>query len=47
MPTVSQLIKKPRKSQAKKASAAALKRWINAKDRDYKSYSSWRFLIEQ
>ncbi len=40
MPTISQLVKKPRKKQTKKAHAAALKRWFNAKDRKYKTYHS-------
>ncbi len=36
MPTISQLIRKPRKSIKKKTRSAALKRWFNAKDRKYK-----------
>lgn len=40
MPTVAQLVRKPRKSPKKKTKAAALKRWYNAKDRKFKSYAS-------
>jgi small subunit ribosomal protein S12 len=40
MPTVQQLIKKPRKKTTKRVRVAALKRWFNAKDRKYKTYSS-------
>ncbi len=40
MPTVSQLVRKPRKKQIKKARSVALKKWFNAKDRIYKVYSS-------
>ena len=37
MPTVSQLVRKPRKKQIKKARSVALKKWFNAKDRIYKT----------
>ena len=40
MPTTSQLVRKPRKSVKKKAKAAALKRWFNAKDRKFKTNPS-------
>lgn len=40
MPTASQLVRRGRKTVTKKAKAAALKRWFNAKDRVYKTYSS-------
>lgn len=35
MPTVSQLVRKPRKKPAKKKKKAALRRWFNSKDRRY------------
>ena len=40
MPTVSQLVRKGRKKQLKKARAAALKKWFNAKDRKFKTIAS-------
>lgn len=40
MPTVQQLVRKPRKKQTKKQKATALKRWFNAKDRRYKELAS-------
>lgn len=40
MPTVSQLVRKPRKTQTKKAKATALKRWFNAKDRTFSTLPS-------
>ncbi len=40
MPTVSQLVRKPRKTQTKKAKSTALKRWFNAKDRTFKTIPS-------
>jgi small subunit ribosomal protein S12 len=40
MPTISQLVRKPRKRIRKKAKTAALKRWFNAKDRRFKEISS-------
>ncbi len=40
MPTVSQLVRKPRKRQTKKAKSTALKRWFNAKDRTFKTIPS-------
>ena len=40
MPTVLQLIRKPRKRFAKKTKRAALRRWFNAKDRKYADYAS-------
>jgi len=40
MPTVSQLVRKPRKKQTKKAKATALKRWFNAKDRTFNTLPS-------
>jgi small subunit ribosomal protein S12 len=40
MPTISQLVRKPRKKVSKKARSAALKRWFNAKDRKFKNYPS-------
>jgi len=40
MPTVSQLVRKPRNKQAKKTKTAALKKWFNAKDRKFKEYSA-------
>ena len=40
MPTTSQLVRKPRRSIKKKAKAAALKRWFNAKDRKFKTNPS-------
>jgi len=38
MPTVSQLVRKGRRKQIKKAHGAALKRWFNAKDRKFNDY---------
>ncbi len=35
MPTVSQLVRKPRKKAAKKTKKAALRRWYSAKDRRF------------
>jgi small subunit ribosomal protein S12 len=35
MPTISQLIRKPRKSTVKKNKKGALRRWFNAKDRKF------------
>lgn len=40
MPTVSQLIRKPRKKPVKKNTKAALRRWYNAKDRKFKEFHS-------
>lgn len=40
MPTVSQLIKKGRRSLNRKKKKAALRRWFSAKDRKYKDFSS-------
>lgn len=40
MPTVAQLVKRPRKRLKSKATSAALKRWFNAKDRKFNVYSS-------
>jgi len=40
MPTISQLVRKGRKSAVSKKKKAALRRWFNAKDRKYKEYSS-------
>lgn len=40
MPTVSQLIRKPRKSKSEKTKRAALKRWFNAEKRVFKNYPS-------
>lgn len=40
MPTASQLVRKGRKKSGKKAKATALKRWWNAKDRQFKSLPS-------
>ena len=40
MPTVSQLVRKPRKQQAKKQKTVALKKWFNAKDRKFSEVSS-------
>ena len=40
MPTVSQLVRKGRKKQLKRARAAALKKWFNAKDRKFKTIAS-------
>lgn len=40
MPTVSQLVRKGRKSQNKKTKTASLRRWFNAKDRKYSEVSS-------
>lgn len=36
MPTASQLVRKGRRSNVKKAKATAMKRWFNAKDRKFK-----------
>ena len=40
MPTVSQLVRKGRKSAVKKTKKAALRRWFNAKDRKFGENSS-------
>lgn len=40
MPTVSQLVRKGRKTKISKTKSAALKRWFNAKDRIFKSVAS-------
>jgi len=40
MPTVSQLVRKPRKSKTKKARVVALKKWFNARERKFKWYES-------
>ena len=40
MPTVSQLVRKGRKSQVKKTKKAALRKWFNAKDRKFGEMSS-------
>ncbi len=40
MPTVSQLVRKGRKTTEKKARAASLKRWFNAKDRKFGEYAA-------
>ena len=40
MPTVSQLVRKGRKTLAKKTKKAALRRWFNAKDRRFGELSS-------
>jgi small subunit ribosomal protein S12 len=40
MPTVSQLVRKPRKKTVKKTKTAALKKWFNAKDRRFGTYAS-------
>lgn len=40
MPTVSQLVRKQRKSPVKRTKTAALKKWFNAKDRRFKTYHS-------
>jgi len=40
MPTISQLVRKPRKKSAKKSRKAALRRWYSAKDRKFGEYSS-------
>jgi len=40
MPTVSQLIRKPRKKPVKKNTKTALRRWFNAKDRKFKEFHS-------
>lgn len=40
MPTVSQLVKRRRKSPVKRTKTAALKKWFNAKDRKFKTYHS-------
>jgi small subunit ribosomal protein S12 len=40
MPTISQLVRKGRKSVPKKTTKAALRRWFNAKDRKFSEYTS-------
>jgi small subunit ribosomal protein S12 len=40
MPTVSQLVRKGRKTPGKKVKKAALRRWFNSKDRKFSEYSS-------
>lgn len=40
MPTTSQLVRKGRKKTAKKTKKAALRRWFNAKDREFDENSS-------
>ena len=40
MPTISQLVRKGRKTPGKKTKKAALRRWFNAKDRKYQEYTS-------
>jgi small subunit ribosomal protein S12 len=40
MPTVSQLVRKGRKTPVKKTKSAALKRWFNGKDRTFKTNPS-------
>lgn len=40
MPTTSQLVRKGRKSTAKKVKKAALRRWFNSKDLAYSEYPS-------
>lgn len=40
MPTVSQLVRKGRKSAVKKTKKAALRKWFNAKDRKFGEISS-------
>lgn len=40
MPTVAQLIRKPRKKIVKKTKSAALKKWFNAKERKFSTHSS-------
>jgi small subunit ribosomal protein S12 len=40
MPTVSQLVRKGRVSGVKKTRSASLKRWFNAKDRQFGEYAS-------
>ncbi len=40
MPTIFQLIRKGRKRIVKKTKKAALRKWLNAKDRTYKEYDS-------
>lgn len=40
MPTVNQLIRKGRKSIAKKTQKGALRRWFNAKDRKFNEFAS-------
>ena len=40
MPTVSQLVRKGRKTPGKKVKKAALRRWFNSRDRKFKEYSS-------
>ncbi len=40
MPTVSQLVRKGRKSVVKKNKKAALRKWFSAKDRKYGEYNS-------
>lgn len=40
MPTVSQLVRKGRKTKIAKTRSASLKRWFNAKDRKFGEYAS-------
>lgn len=40
MPTISQLVRKKRKSNSKKTKSAALSRWWNNKDRKFDEFSS-------
>ena len=40
MPTISQLVRKGRKTPKKKTKKAALRQWFNAKDRKYSEYPS-------
>ncbi len=40
MPTISQLVRKGRKTIIKKTKNAALRRWFNAKDRKFDDYTS-------
>lgn len=40
MPTISQLIRKPRKKPKKKIRSTSLRKWFNAKERKYKEFPS-------
>src|SRR3989338_7143859 len=40
MPTISQLVRKSRKSNGKRVKKAALRRWFNAKDRKFSEFTS-------
>lgn len=40
MPTASQLVRKGRRSNVKKAKATAMKRWFNSKDRKFKTLAA-------